>query len=201
MNEVWPAMYSAAALPSRWRAAVAKKRSWSTIGGISSERVSATGLPVFSTSRAISSSARASTASAMRNSASERSDGVVSRHVSNASAAARIAASTSSGRDRAASAYCSPVTGLTTGVVRPSAASTCLPLTKLENAFMERLYHDAGAVEVRRSTYDRAMTAAIRTVGVPKEIKTAEHRVAMTPDGVRELERHGIAGARRGRRR
>ena len=33
---------------------------------------------------------------------------------------------------------------------------------------------------------------AITTVGVPKEIKTAEHRVAMTPDGVRELERHGI---------
>ncbi len=32
----------------------------------------------------------------------------------------------------------------------------------------------------------------IRTVGVPKEIKTAEHRVAMTPDGVRELERAGI---------
>ena len=32
----------------------------------------------------------------------------------------------------------------------------------------------------------------ITTVGVPKEIKTLEHRVAMTPDGVRELERHGI---------
>jgi alanine dehydrogenase len=30
------------------------------------------------------------------------------------------------------------------------------------------------------------------TVGVPKEIKTAEHRVALTPDGVRELERHGV---------
>lgn len=30
------------------------------------------------------------------------------------------------------------------------------------------------------------------SVGVPREIKTAEHRVAMTPDGVRELERHGI---------
>jgi alanine dehydrogenase len=29
-------------------------------------------------------------------------------------------------------------------------------------------------------------------VGVPREVKTAEHRVAMTPDGVRELERHGI---------
>jgi alanine dehydrogenase len=35
-------------------------------------------------------------------------------------------------------------------------------------------------------------TPAIRTVGVPREIKTAEHRVALTPDGVRELERHGI---------
>ena len=32
----------------------------------------------------------------------------------------------------------------------------------------------------------------IRTVGVPREVKTAEHRVAMTPDGVREFERHGI---------
>ena len=30
------------------------------------------------------------------------------------------------------------------------------------------------------------------TVGVPKEIKTQEYRVAMTPDGVRELERHGV---------
>ena len=35
-------------------------------------------------------------------------------------------------------------------------------------------------------------SSAIRTVGVPREVKTAEHRVAMTPDGVRELERHGI---------
>src|SRR4051812_11454039 len=34
---------------------------------------------------------------------------------------------------------------------------------------------------------------AIRTVGVPKEIKTKEYRVAMTPDGVREFERRGIA--------
>ncbi|MEJ7799142.1 MAG: alanine dehydrogenase [Ilumatobacter sp.] len=32
----------------------------------------------------------------------------------------------------------------------------------------------------------------IKTVGVPREVKTAEHRVAMTPDGVRELERRGI---------
>ncbi|MDX2381070.1 MAG: alanine dehydrogenase [Acidimicrobiia bacterium] len=32
----------------------------------------------------------------------------------------------------------------------------------------------------------------ITSVGVPREVKTAEHRVAMTPDGVRELERHGV---------
>jgi alanine dehydrogenase len=37
-----------------------------------------------------------------------------------------------------------------------------------------------------------ASQPAISSVGVPKEIKTAEHRVAMTPDGVRELERHGV---------
>lgn len=35
-------------------------------------------------------------------------------------------------------------------------------------------------------------TRPFRTVGVPREIKTAEHRVALTPDGVRELEQHGI---------
>jgi alanine dehydrogenase len=34
--------------------------------------------------------------------------------------------------------------------------------------------------------------AVIRTVGVPKEIKNNEYRVAMTPDGVREFERAGI---------
>ena len=34
--------------------------------------------------------------------------------------------------------------------------------------------------------------AAISTVGVPREIKTAEGRVALTPDGVREFERAGI---------
>jgi alanine dehydrogenase len=33
----------------------------------------------------------------------------------------------------------------------------------------------------------------VLTVGVPTEIKTAEHRVALTPDGVRELDRHGVA--------
>lgn len=38
-----------------------------------------------------------------------------------------------------------------------------------------------------------ATSPAISTVGVPREVKTAEHRVAMTPDGVRELDRAGVA--------
>ncbi|MFT4658793.1 MAG: alanine dehydrogenase [Ilumatobacter sp.] len=37
-----------------------------------------------------------------------------------------------------------------------------------------------------------SLSPAIATVGVPKEVKTAEHRVAMTPDGVRELARGGV---------
>ena len=31
----------------------------------------------------------------------------------------------------------------------------------------------------------------IRTIGIPAEIKPSESRVALTPDGVRELERTG----------
>jgi alanine dehydrogenase len=38
---------------------------------------------------------------------------------------------------------------------------------------------------------DMAMTG-VTSIGVPREVKTAEHRVAMTPDGVRECERHGV---------
>src|SRR3954452_9807388 len=129
-------MYSPELLPSRWRAAVAKNRIWSTIGGISSLRVRCVGLPVFSTSRAIRSSARASPASAKRNSISDRSLGVVSRYVSYAAEAAFIALSMSASPDNAAVAYCSPVAGLTTAVVRPSAASTYWPLMKFLNAFM-----------------------------------------------------------------
>ena len=80
INEVWSFMYSPADLPSRWRAAPAKNRIWSTSGGISSAMVTATGLPVFSHSTRTRSSARASKASAMRNRARLRSDGVASRH-------------------------------------------------------------------------------------------------------------------------
>ena len=33
---------------------------------------------------------------------------------------------------------------------------------------------------------------SLSTVGVPREVKNSEHRVAMTPDGVRELGRGGV---------
>ncbi len=77
-------MYSPAALPSSTRAAPAKKRIWSTIGGSSSDAVRASGLPVFCDSAATISSARASIASAMRSSARCRTDGVASRQTSKA---------------------------------------------------------------------------------------------------------------------
>ena len=48
MEDVKPLMYSAVALPSRTRAAPAKKRIWSSMGTISSDKVSEYGLPVFS---------------------------------------------------------------------------------------------------------------------------------------------------------
>ena len=48
------------------------------------------------------------------------------------------------------------------------------------------------AQEQRRDDDTMTKTAKIRTLGVPKEIKTQEYRVAMTPDGVREFERQGI---------
>ena len=57
-------MYSPPDLPSRIRAAPAKKRIWSTIGGISSDMVSENGFPVFSHSIPASSSAFASITSA-----------------------------------------------------------------------------------------------------------------------------------------
>ena len=97
MIEVNPDMYSPAERPSSIRAAPAKNLIWSTIGGISSDVVSAIGLPVFSDSAATKSAARASSASAIRSSARLRSDGVASRQPSNASAGRATAASTSAG--------------------------------------------------------------------------------------------------------
>ncbi|MCY1555354.1 hypothetical protein D9M68_920100 [compost metagenome] len=91
-----PARYSPALRPSSTRAAPAKKRSSSTLGGSSSSRVRPIGLPVLRHSASTNSSLRSSSACAIRSSASWRSLGVVSPQVSKAVAAARMARSTSS---------------------------------------------------------------------------------------------------------
>jgi len=72
----------------------------------------------------------ASMASANFSSAWLRSAGVVSRHDSNAAAAACSAASTSAGPDIGAWTYASPVLGSTTALVRASCAGTYRPPTK-----------------------------------------------------------------------
>ncbi len=133
MNEVWSFMYSPADLPSRWRAAPAKKRIWSTMAGISSAMVTATGLPVFSHSTRTRSSARASRASAIRKRARLRSDGVASRHSGKAAAAAAMARSMSLAPETGASRYSSPVLGSTIMAPVPSVVSTYRPPTKLDS--------------------------------------------------------------------
>ena len=129
--EVKPLAYSPAARPSSTRAAPAKKRIWSIIGGISSEAVTPIGFPVFSLSRATNSSAWASKASAIVRSAFCRSDGVELLQISKAASAATYARSTSVALETGAEAKTSPVDGLIRSLVRPSAASTLSPLTKL----------------------------------------------------------------------
>ena len=100
IQDVKPSMYSVVALPSSTRAAPAKKRIWSHIGGISSLRVSPFGLPVFSASTSTSCSAFSSMASAILSRQLMRSLGVVSRQPpSNAASAAFIAASMSASPD------------------------------------------------------------------------------------------------------
>ncbi len=116
-------MYSPAERPSKSRAAPAKNRIWSTMGGISSDMVRALGLPVFSHSTSTSSSARASMASAIRNRARLRSDGVVSRHPSKARCATVNASSTSATPESGMVAKTSPVEGFTRSTLVPSLVS------------------------------------------------------------------------------
>ena len=210
-------MYSPALLPSRWRAAVAKKRIWSTIGGISSERVSADRLAGVLDLEGDELLAA-------------RLDGVGDAEQGERALGGRGVAPRPRTRPRrpasrrrrrrpttaAPSAYCSPghrvddVRGLPVGRVDLLAVDevrerlhgrVCITAPPLPGSRASLLRPTIGAF------YAHALMtaiAAITSVGVPKEIKTAEHRVAMTPDGVRELERHGIqvrveAGAGEGR--
>ena len=120
-------MYSPAALPSMQRAAPAKKRSWSTIGGTSSSSVVLRGLPASSDSRSAISSPRSSNASASFSSIAWRSPGVVFSQSVAALRAALTALSTSSLVESGALAITSPFAGLVTSSISPSAGSANLP--------------------------------------------------------------------------
>ena len=115
------------------RAAPAKKRRLSTIAPISSSLTACSGLPALRASSSASSSPRSSSASASLRSASERSPGVVFAQPSNAPRAALTARSTSSVVESGAWAITSPVAGLTTSIVRPSADAAESPSMKLPN--------------------------------------------------------------------
>ncbi len=116
-------MYSPAALPSRLRAAPAKKRRLSAMTGISSFVAFSIGLPAFSASSRASSFPCSSIRSASASSAAERCAGVVFDHPSNARRAAITALSTSSGVEIGARAISSPVAGFSTASVSPWGAT------------------------------------------------------------------------------
>ena len=84
---------------------------------------------MFCDSTATMSAARASIASATFSSSRWRSEGVVSRQAGKASAAARMAASTSSASETGACAITCSVTGSMIWLVRPDTVSTGLPPT------------------------------------------------------------------------
>src|SRR6478736_7276994 len=106
-------MYSPALLPSRLRAAPAKKRRLSAQNGISS-REAISGFPAFRVSICASSSAFCSITSASLCSSSERSFGVASSHSGSALFARSTASSTSSADMFGTWSMTSPVAGFRT---------------------------------------------------------------------------------------
>jgi hypothetical protein len=180
-DEVKSFIYSPVARPSSTRAAPAKNRIWSTMGGSSSLMVSAFGLPVFSASTSTSFWAFCSIVSAIRSRYRIRSLGVVSRQTSsNALFAAWSAASTSSGPDSGAVAYTSPVEGLITSVVWPLLAGTSSPLTKFRNSFFSLMAHlDGGTFG---SLWNGAVLAPLWPAPSPGE--ASGHRAENLPHEV-----------------
>jgi hypothetical protein len=111
------------------------------MGPISSARVTAIGLPVFSDSIPINSSLLASIASAILFIAFCRSPGVDSFQISKAHAAAFIALSTSAALDTGAFENTSPVAGLIKSWTLSEVALTFLPLTKFCSVFNFTPWH------------------------------------------------------------
>ena len=131
MKLVNPAMYSPAERPSWVRAAPPKKRRLSTIGGSSSDIVTAYGLPTFSASSLMISSPCSSIRSASFSRASCRSFGVESYQVSKAFLAAATARFASSAVPSCTLARTPPVAGLITSRVPPSDEFTHSPLMNI----------------------------------------------------------------------
>ena len=122
-------MYSPVALPSRFRAAPAKNRSWSAPTVTSSEWISVLIWPVFRLCSSTSSSACSSIASASLSRACWRCEGVVRFHSTKAAAAAWTASSTSCGVDFGERPVTLPVAGSTSSVNSVAAESTSRPFT------------------------------------------------------------------------
>src|SRR3712207_7065982 len=114
MDDVCSPEYSALALPSRVRAAPAKKETLSTVPGTSKPWVSRIGLPACRLSAVASSPATASSSAASRCIAVDRSAGVAPAQPGNAAFAAATASSTSSTEASVSVATTSPFGGVVT---------------------------------------------------------------------------------------
>jgi hypothetical protein len=114
MDEVCSPEYSALALPSRLRAAPAKKETLSMVPGTSKPSVSRIGFPAWRLSILASSPAMVSSSAANLCIAVERSAGVAPAQPGNAAFATATASSTSSTDARVQVATTSPVEGLAT---------------------------------------------------------------------------------------
>src|SRR4051794_14701403 len=113
MTLVRPSRYSPEALPSRLRAAAAKKRRLSIVSGTSNALENFSGLPVLRDSVRAKSSARSSSRPARRSSTAARSAGVMRLQtpLRKAARAAATARSASAAEASATSAIGSPVAG------------------------------------------------------------------------------------------
>src|SRR5215472_5846910 len=173
-------MYSPADLPSRLRAAPAKKRRLSAENGISS-REAMSGLPTFTDSSCASSSALSSIRSASLRRNSERSFGVFSSQSGSAASAASTARSTSSAPQRGTSAIVSPVAGAITSIVSPEDASASSPPIRI-------LYRVAVVLIVPPCSHRRNFRR-LHTLGHLRRTAPADARVSH--HALRERDRYG----------
>src|SRR5215211_5915283 len=211
-------MYSPVARPSSSRAAPAKKRSWSTIGPISSSNIACRGLPASFVSQSVISSARSWNASASFSSSSWRCPGVVTDQPSKALRAACAARLTSSSVESGECAITSPLAGLTTSSVFPSAGATNSPpimfcssntsvfcfsavavsITPPWSGFLFLVEHlfDRGVLDANSLGDGRVGDPAVGDVDAEAKPRVASRRSRHAMVGEREHVRQGRVGER-----